>query len=150
MGHAHYAGNHHHHQQRRHRRHNPNALRLVTDLFKLNLYTKRPIHPFPTPEAIRQSLDADSKWFCTMDATHGYFQIPLTEESSRLTTFLLPQGRFRYTCAPMGCTASSDEWCRRSDLAIAGIKGVQKCVDDILISAPDEETLKQRMEQVLE
>ena len=129
---------------------NPNALRLVTDLFKLNLYTKRPIHPFPTPEAIRQSLDADSKWFCTMDATHGYFQIPLTEESSRLTTFLLPQGRFRYTCAPMGCTASSDEWCRRSDLAIAGIKGVQKCVDDILISAPDEETLKQRMEQVLE
>ena len=53
--------------------HNQNALRLVTNLQKLNLYTKRPIHPFPTPQAIRQNLDSDSKVFCTMDATHGYF-----------------------------------------------------------------------------
>ena len=128
---------------------NPDALRLVTDLRKLNSYTKRPIHPFPTPKTIRQNLDAGSKVFCTMDATHGYFQIPLTEESSKLTTFLVPQGRFRYACAPMGCTASSDEWCRRSDLAISGIKGVQKCVDDILISAPDEKTLLERIEKVL-
>ena len=115
---------------------NPDALRLVTDLRQLNKYVKRPIHPFPSAQSILQNLDADSKYFIKLDAVHGYFQIPLTEESSKLTTFLLPQGRFRYLVAPMGCSASSDEWCRRSDIAIQGVPGTQKLVDDILISAP--------------
>ena len=67
-----------------------------------------------------------------------------------MTTFLLPQGRFRYLCAPMGCSASSDEWCRRSDVAVEGIRGTQKLVDDILVSAPNEDVLKERVQQVLE
>ena len=50
----------------------------------------------------------------------------------------------------MGCSASSDEWCRRSDVAIQGVKGTQKLVDDILVSAPTEDILKQRVQEVLE
>ena len=37
----------------------------------------------------------------------------------------------------MGLNASSDEWCRRSDEALHGLKGVVKLVDDILIFAPN-------------
>ena len=64
---------------------NPNALRLVTDFRYLNKFVRRPIHPFPCAQAIRQNLDSDSKFFVKLDAVHGYFQIPLTEESSKLT-----------------------------------------------------------------
>ena len=38
----------------------------------------------------------------------------------------------------MGLSASSDEWCKRSDVALSGITGVHKLVDDILIEGTDE------------
>ena len=92
----------------------------------------------------------ESKHFAKLDAIQGYFQIPLDEESSKLTTFLLPMGRFRYTRAPMGLNASGDEWCARSDHALAGLQGVTKLVDDILIQAATEEELFQRIREVLQ
>ena len=49
----------------------------------------------------------------------------------------------------MGCSASSDEWCKRSDAALSGIPGVHKLVDDILIEAKDYNQLLERMETVL-
>ena len=68
----------------------------------------------------------------TRQAVHGYFQLALDKKSSRLTTFLIPQGRFRYLRAPMGLNASSDEWGRQSDI-IAGVPYAMKIVDDTII-----------------
>ena len=50
----------------------------------------------------------------------------------------------------MGCSASSDEWCKRSDAAISGIPGVHKLVDDVLIEAKDYNQLFERIEMVLD
>ena len=76
--------------------------------------------------------------------------MPLEEDSSKLTTFLLPSGRFRFLCDPMGLSCSCDEFCRRSDKVVEGLPGVRKLVDDILIQAPDLETLRSRIDLVLE
>ena len=84
-------------------------LRLVTDYRELNKAVLRPTHPFPSAPDLMRRLKPDSRYFCKLDAVHGYFQIPLDEPSSLLTTFLLPCGRYRYTCAPMGLKSSSDE-----------------------------------------
>ena len=78
-----------------------------------------------------------SKVFAIMDCTAGYHQVPLDRESQKLTTFLLPTGKYSFKRAPMGLNASSDEWCRRSDEAIHGTEGVLKLVDYILVQAPD-------------
>ena len=83
-------------------------VRLVTDYTKLNKFVKRPVHPFPATRDIIQSVPKGQKVFAKLDAVHGYFQLALDEESSFLTTFLLPQGKFRYLRAPMGLNASSD------------------------------------------
>ena len=129
----------------------PNGdVRLVTDYTKLNKYVKRPVHPFPSTKDILQSLSPDTKLFAKVDCTHGYFQVPLDYESSLLTTFLLPSGRFRYTRAPMGLNASSDEFCRRSDLAFNGIPGVSKIVDDGLIQASSPVQLRERLHILLQ
>ena len=96
------------------------------------------------------NIDAGSTWFAKLDAVWGYFQVPLDYESSLLTTFMLPQGRFRYLVAPMGLNASSDEWCRRSDEAIHGIPGTQKIVDDILVCGKTKGELLERLQLVLE
>ena len=71
-----------------------------------------------------------------MDALHGYFQVALDEEASKLTTFLLPSGRYRYLRLPMGLSSSSDEWCMHTDRAIEGLPWACKIVDDILVWAP--------------
>ena len=84
-------------------------VRLVTDYTKLNKYVKRPVHPFPSVHDIVQSIPAGSKFFAKLDAIHGYFQLALENESSLLTTFLLPTGRYRYLRAPMGLSSLSDE-----------------------------------------
>ena len=84
-------------------------VRLVTDYTKLNQYVVRPVHPFPSILDIKHSIPASAACFAKLDATHGYFQIPLDEEASRLTTFKLPSGHFRYLRVPMGLSSSSDE-----------------------------------------
>ena len=95
-------------------------VRLVTDYTKLNKYVVRHIHPFPSVAEIVQSIPASSTCFAKLDATHGYFQLPLDNEASRLTTFLLPSGCYRYLCAPMGLSSSSGEWCCHSDRVVEG------------------------------
>ena len=82
----------------------------------------------------------------SFDAVNGYFQIALDEESSMLTTFLLPSGRYRYLRIPQGLNASSDEWCRRSDAVVDGLLWAKKIVDDILIWATSLQELQQRIE----
>ena len=74
-----------------------------------------------------------SKFFAKIDAIHRYFQLALDEESSKLTTFLLPSGRYRYMCSPMGLSSSSDKYCCHSDLAIHGLPFTKKIVDNILV-----------------
>ena len=82
-------------------------VRLCTDYRELNKLVKRPVHPFPSTREILQAIPVTAKYFAKLNAVHGYFQLALDVESSKLTTFLLPQGKFRYTRAPMGLNTSS-------------------------------------------
>jgi hypothetical protein len=128
----------------------PGKARLVTDYTQLNRFVTRPVHPFPSPVDVMRLIKPESRVFAKLDAYSGYFQIPLEPESSLMTTFILPSGKYRYTRAPMGLNASSDEFCRRTDEALAGVAGVVKVVDDILVQAEDYDQLEERLEQVLE
>ena len=124
-------------------------VRLVTDYTDLNKHVKRPIHPFTHTQEILQAIPKEAKYFAKLDAVHGYFQLGLDEESSKLTTFLLPQGKFRYLRAPMGLNASSDEWCCQSDIIIQGLPWARKIVDDTLIWAEDMQELMDRTRTIL-
>ena len=115
-----------------------------------NKHVQRPVHPFPSPQEIISSIDPSSKVFAKLDCVSGYHQIPLDEESSYLTTMLLPSGRYRYLRAPMGLNASSDDFCRHTDWALQGLNGVLKLVDDIIVFAPSIEILKTRLNAVIE
>ena len=67
---------------------NRKEVRMVTDYSKINKFVKRPVHPFPSVVDIVRSIPAGTRFFSKMDAIHGYFQLALDEESSKLTTFL--------------------------------------------------------------
>ncbi len=126
------------------------GVQLVTDSSPFNPYIERPIHPFPSPDIVFQSVEKDSRWFAKLDALHGYYQIPLAPECQKLTAFLLPQGRFYYKVALMGLNPSGDLWCCKCDEPVVGPPGVLKLVYDILIHSPSLVELRGRIRHVLQ
>ena len=129
---------------------NPVKARLVTDYRILNKLIKRPVHPFASASDIIRQIRPDSKWFAKIDAIHSYYQVKLDDESSKLTTFLLPSGKYRYTACPMGMSMSSDLLVQRLAKAFEGLDWILNIVDDGLIQAPTQELLLERLEIVLE
>ena len=129
----------------------PNGkVRLVTDFRQINKFISRPVHPFPSPKDIVRGIQPTSSWFLKFDAVHGYFQVPLDEESAKLTTFLVESGRYRFLRAPMGLNPSSDHFCERSDAVFNSIENLLKIVDDGLIQASSRHDLLIKFKQVLE
>ena len=129
----------------------PNGkVRLVTDYRQLNKFIDRPVHPFPSCRDIIHNIHSNSRFFLKFDAVHGYFQVPLDAKSSRLTTFLVESGRYRFKRAPMGLNPSSDHFCERSDRTFQPVEGILKIVDDGLLQAPTERDLLEKFELVLE
>ena len=127
----------------------PNGdVKPVVDLVHLNKFVERPVHPLPSTKDIIAQIPGTSKYFAVFDAKNGYWQIPLDEESKPLTTFITEWRCYRYLRAPMGLTSSGDEFCARTDKALAGIPGVFKLVDDILMFGDSVEQLLDRVKAI--
>ena len=124
--------------------------RLCVDLTRLNKFVLRPYHPMTTAKDAIQSIPSTAKKFASLDAKQGYWQIELDEESQDLTTFLTPWGRYKFLRNPMGLSCAQDEYCRRGDLALAGIPNMAKVVDDILVHATNNQELLDSTVKVLD
>ena len=123
--------------------------RLTVDLTQLNRQVKRPVHPMKSvKDAIADITGA--KYFTLLDARHGYWQVPLAEESRSLTTFITPWGRYQYLRNPQGFIGAGDEFNLRTDAAFAGIENMAKVVDDCLIFDDDLDKHTARVRQVLQ
>ena len=129
---------------------NSDEPRVTVDLTGLNKYVKRPAYPARTPHEAVAAITLGSKYFTTLDSRHGYWQIPLDEESLKLTTFLTPWGAFRFKRNVMGLISAGDEHNRRGDEALTGIKNMQKVVEDIIIFNDDLPSHIESVRQVLQ
>ena len=79
----------------------------------------------------------------------GYHQVTISKEDRDLTATLLPWGKYRYTCLPMGLCPSSDHFCQRTDDAIRTVKGILKIVDDCLGGGKDVPALREKLVELL-
>jgi hypothetical protein len=77
------------------------SLRICIDPKDLNQALKRDHYQLPTIEEITARVPG-ARYFSTLDARSGCWQIPLDKESSKLTTFNTPFGRFRFIRMPFG------------------------------------------------
>ena len=68
------------------------GLRLVTDLVHLKRGVQRPTHPFQPGNDILISIELGSRYFVTLDALVGYWQIALAPKSQKLVAFLTEWG----------------------------------------------------------
>ena len=82
-------------------------IRLCLDPTHLNRWIIRPRHSTKLVDDILHQLNG-AKWFSVVDSMSSFFNRKLDKESSKLTTFGTPFGRYRYLGMPMGACLSSD------------------------------------------
>ena len=80
-------------------------LGLCLDLCDLNRAIHCNHHKMPTVEEVVHEF-ANSCYFTKLNAHHGYWSIVLDEESSLLTTFKSPFGRYHFLHLPFGLVCS--------------------------------------------
>ena len=70
-----------------------------------------------------------TRYFSTLDARSGYWQIPLDEDSSKLTTFNTPFGRFRYIRMPFGIRSAQEVIHKRIHQIFEDLEGVETDIE---------------------
>ena len=98
---------------------------------------KRTYHKTPTLEEITHQFHGATV-FSKLDARHGYWSVELDEESSLLTTFNSPFGRYKFKRLPFGLKVSQDIFQERMDLILERCQGATGIADDVAVYGKDD------------
>lgn len=123
-------------------------LRICLDPKDLNKAIKRTYHKTPTLEEITHQFNG-AKYFSKMDARHGYWSIELEDDSSYLTTFNSPFGRYRFKRLAFGLRVSQDIFQEVMDQILVQCPGCIGIADDIAIYGATESEHDQNLHQLM-
>ena len=97
-------------------------LRICLDPRDLNKAIQREKYPLPTIEEVVTRLHG-AKVFTKLDVRNGFWHIKLDEESSELTAFHTPFGRYCWRRLPFGLCSAPEVFQWRMHEAIEGLTG---------------------------
>ena len=124
-------------------------VRICVDLKPLNESVLREVHPIPSVDETLGKL-AGATVFSKLDANSGFWQIPLSENSRLLTTFITPFGRFCFNKLPFGISSAPELFQKRMGKILEGLEGVVCHMDDVLVAGKDQEQHDARLTKVFE
>ena len=127
---------------------NKDEVRVCVDLKRLNKGVKRERYILPTLDDITPKL-AGAKVFSTLDASSGFWQIPLDPSCQKLTTFITPMGRFCFKRLPFGITSAPEIFQRLMSTLLKGLEGTVVVMDDILVYGSNKDEHDHRLDAVL-
>ena len=107
-------------------------LRICLDPKDLNKAVRREHYQLPTIEDVATRLHG-AKVFTILDVRTGFWHICLDEESSKLTTFNTPFGRYRWKRMPFGLSCAPEVFQRKMHELIEGLAGVEVIADDFAV-----------------
>ena len=110
----------------------PQKIRICLDPKDLNRAVQRPKFQMPTLEELLPEL-SKARIFSSFDAKDGLYQVTLDKESSKLTTFWTPLGRYCYLRMPFGISLAPEVFESRLQECLADLPGVKVIRDDILL-----------------
>ncbi|PFX18959.1 Retrovirus-related Pol polyprotein from transposon 17.6 [Stylophora pistillata] len=110
----------------------PQKIRICLDPKDLNRAIQRPKFQMPTLEELLPDLNK-ARIFSSFDAKDGFYQVGLDQESSKLTTFWTPLGRYRYLRMPFAISLAPEAFESRLQECLADLPGVKVIRDDILV-----------------
>jgi hypothetical protein len=123
-------------------------VRICVDPQNLNRAIKRNHTQMPTLEDVLTQLK-DARCFSLCDAKDGFLQVKLAEDSTILTTFWTPFGKYKYLRMPFGISSAPEEFQRRLASCLHGLNGVTVVADDILIYGVDRQDHDRNLEALL-
>lgn len=128
----------------------PNGkVRICSDMTHLNEYICRERHILPAVDETLAKF-AGATVFTKLDATAGFWQVPLHPESVPLTTFITPFGRYCYKRLPFGISSAPEHFQRRLTQILSRLEGTVCHADDILVFGSTRGQHDQRLNRVLE
>lgn len=74
-----------------------------------------------------------ARYFSTLDVASGFWQIKLTELSSKLCTMSTPYGRYRFIRMPFGIASAPEIFQAAMHRMLEGLPCVVVIMDDILL-----------------
>ena len=89
-------------------------------------------HKVPTVEEVAHKF-VHSRYFTKLDAHHGYWSVVLDQESSLLTTFNSPFGRYHFLWLPFDLVCSQDIFQKKMDQILEECHGSIGITDDITV-----------------
>ena len=107
-------------------------LRLCLDPHDLNEAIHHDHHKMPTVQEVAHEF-AHSRFFTKLDARHGYWSIVLDQDSSMLTTFNSPFGRYCFLQLPFGLVCSQDIFQKKMDQILEECQGCIGIADNITV-----------------
>lgn len=123
-------------------------LRICLDPRPLNECIKRDHFQIPTTEDLTANL-ASAKYFSLFDLKSGFWHMVLDKESSDLTTFITPFGRYKFNRVPFGLNCAPELFQRRMVQIFGDIPGVTNYFDDLCIHAETEKEHDEIVEKVM-
>ena len=124
------------------------SVRICVDLKALNENVLRETHPIPkVDDTLAQLMGAAV--FSKLDANSGFWQIPLSEESKSLTTFITPFGRYAFNKLPFSISSAPELFQKRICKILDGLEGVVCLMDDVLVFGKEHDRrLRQALERI--
>ena len=128
----------------------PNGeLRVCLDPTGLNPFIIRPVCNSYTLDEVSYMLK-EAKVFSVVDANKGFFQLPLHEDSKKLTAMLTPCGVYVYNVLAMGFSLASDVFESTIRDIIKDLNGIVNIADDLLVYGTDDDDHDRNLLALLE
>lgn len=125
------------------------SIRLCGDYkVTVNKYLEVDKYPIPRVGDLMSIFQGSTK-FCSLDLCQAYQQLPLDEESQKLTTISTHKGLYMFKRLPYGLASAPGILQREMDKMLSGIPGVGCFFDDIVVAGKDEKEVGERLYCVL-
>ncbi|VDI06080.1 Hypothetical predicted protein [Mytilus galloprovincialis] len=125
-----------------------NKVRICLDPIDLNKGIRRAHYPLKTIEEVVANMP-EAKVLSKIDAKNGFWQLKLTEESSKLCTFNTPFGKYGFNRLPFGIVSASEVFQKAMSEMFDDIEGAVSIIDDVLIWGKDLQEHNERLKKVL-
>ena len=106
-------------------------------------------HPVPKVDDTLVLLYG-STVFSKLEANTGFWEIPLSEKSSPLTTFITPFGRYHFNKLPFGISCAPELLQGRMNTIPVGLEEMVCLMDDVLIFGSNKDEQETRLMAVLQ
>nr|DAA65000.1 TPA_exp: gag-pol protein [Drosophila ananassae] len=107
-------------------------IRVCVDMRQANRAILRENYPLPTFDSFMTRLKK-AKFFARLDLKDAYHQLALDKASREITTFITPEGLFRYKRLMFGVNSAPEIFQRLLEQMLSKVPNALNFIDDIII-----------------